>query len=384
MIRHVGRGSPRSLIIIAFAISAVAIMLAAPALTILDTDASLKDGRAGYCIKMDNPSESDIENYSVEDKEIRILESGFIMLNIINMGLFESNVAVDDYKTSDAEGTKIEAGNKSIGQTAVEEVNAKRTTITLTSTESGNLLAADIAPNYKEAASAIESFFGATISEGDIIKVTGDIMKREARYTYTHLANVTDTSYVFTEKITSDYIIFDINAKIELSKAGMIGGKTIDFKTNLQLMREVKTEYDYGETKYADLTPSSPCTERIGPLKNHFVEGSTKFIVDSEEYAIKPGTSDAESKESITYIMNETEVAEYVILLQNKVNNIPGSNINVTVDKTYEKADELYNEIVIKVAGEKVLESLGIIAAVIGVIVLIAIIVIIIIVKKKK
>ncbi|MBE6523642.1 MAG: hypothetical protein E7Z65_02035 [Thermoplasmata archaeon] len=106
-------------------------------------------------------------------------------------------------------------------------------------------------------------------------------------------------------------------------------------------MKEVKTEYDYGETKYSDLTPSSPCTEKIGPLKNHFVEGSTKFIVDSKEYAIKPVTSEAESKKSITYIMNETEVAEYVILLQNKVNNIPGSNINVTVDKTYEKKEEV-------------------------------------------
>ncbi len=43
-------------------------MLVVPALTILDTDASLKDDRAGYCIKMDNPTESDIENYSVKDR----------------------------------------------------------------------------------------------------------------------------------------------------------------------------------------------------------------------------------------------------------------------------------------------------------------------------
>jgi len=96
----------------------------------------------------------------------------------------------------------------------------------LTATESGNLLTSDIAPNYKDAADAVEGYFGTTISEGDKITITGDIMKREVRYTYIHLANVTDTSYVFTEKVTSDYMIFDINTKIKLDKTEMIGGKT--------------------------------------------------------------------------------------------------------------------------------------------------------------
>lgn len=69
---------------------------------------------------MDNPTESDIENYSVKDKDIRILESGFIMLNIFNMELFESKVTVENYKTSDAEDSKIEAKDKTICQTTVK------------------------------------------------------------------------------------------------------------------------------------------------------------------------------------------------------------------------------------------------------------------------
>lgn len=384
MTRRVGTGSSRSLVIIAFAVSAVAMMLASPALTILDTDASLKDDKAGYCIKMDNPSESDIENYLVEDKEIRILEASYIMLNIFNIGLFETEVSADFYKTSDAEGAKIEAGAKAISQTTVEEVYATKAVITLTATEPGNLFISDVAPNYRDAADAIGSYFGTTVSEGDRIIITGDITKREARYDSTHLANVTDTSYVFSSKASSDYIIYKIDTRIELCKAGIIGGKTIGFKTNSQLMKTADTEYDYGGTKYADLTPASPCTVKVGPSKNHFVEGSTKFIVDNKEYAIEPSTSGGESKEGTTYIMNETVVAEYVILLQNKVNVIPASSVNVTVDKTYEKAEELYSEIVITVAGEKVLESIGIIAAVIAAIVLIVIIVIIIMVKRKK
>ena len=48
MNRHSTTGSSRSFMIVAFALTAVAMMLAVPALTMLDTDAALKDDKAGY------------------------------------------------------------------------------------------------------------------------------------------------------------------------------------------------------------------------------------------------------------------------------------------------------------------------------------------------
>ncbi len=370
------------------AVAAALMMLAVPIVTSVDSDASLKEDKAGYSIKMVNPTDAEIATYdqSCEDKSDEVYDASNIFIGIFNVDLFETtSLTTSSYKVNIADGTKVNSGSVDFiedNELFVENLIWKATAV-----ENGTIIDPEFQNpffNYSKAISAIKSYFGTNISIGDKVTITGKINVRTAVNLSNYYGEVDSTHSVIYEYCNTAYYIADIDVTIGLIKAGEDVGKTISFRSDSSFSIFLKVTYDYKGVAYKDLTSTSPCTITYKASIMNFAKGSSYYTVNGTDYSIDFIGTKEKTEDTYANIVSNTatDLDNYKAMIA----AIPASTANVTVAKTYEDAQSLYNSVVIGVAGEEVasfiLILVGIFVAII--LIIVAILVVIYFIRKKK
>lgn len=373
------------------AMFAVAIMLAVPILTAVDTDAAFEKGEAGLCKTLNNPTNAEVSKYMVGTSRADVVTedigtSLFMCLFRVNTALFDEPTAtVATLNIKDYMG--VEIGDDWTDMLSGREVTAESVSIEYTATGSGELLDASYDnefSNYKDAYDAIKAYFGDSVSIDDKLTVTGTIKSRHAFKDTTNFAAVDDTKNVMKDEKQVHFILYDTDVSIAFTHGGET--KTISFRSNQSFEFTRTTSVDYKGKAYTDLTASDKCD--ISYLDSYDYEaGSTYYKVNGTDCKVKDEMTPLapEENQPVEFITNN-EIQSELNGMKLIVNNNPASSGNVTVDKTYDAAKSAYSALGAEVMIDDLL--LIIVAVVIGVVILIlllvAAIVIVVIVKKKK
>jgi hypothetical protein len=375
-------GSSRSKLAISFAVLAVMMMLAAPVLTAVDTEATFTKDNAGYSIIMKNPTVLETEKYDAGDKVIEINAAANVFTKIFNFSAFGTpTVETDTYNITLAEGYTIEPTQQDFFM--VEDLSASNVKMVYTAEEDGILMDYEfLADDYKKAANAVRNYFGNEVKEGDRLTITGKIVAREAVFYGFSYAAVDDKHSVEKDGAISIYLIFDIDVTVGLLEAGSEVGKTFTFTSDNKFMAFNSITYDYGTTKYSDVTEDTVCTVTYSDYEKAFVHGSSHYTVDGTNYNVEYTTPESGSEEVYAYIETDSEVN--LNSEKASISSIPSSSGNVTVGKTYDDANNAYSEIVVQVVGQDIMDGLLLIGIAILVLVVIVIVIVIIIARKSK
>jgi hypothetical protein len=371
---------PRSVTAAIFAVAATLMMLAVPMATVVDTDATFANDTAGYCIKMVDPTDEEIDKYNVFSKGSGLTLASEIFLKIFDLTIFDlTEVVTGSYKYDTAMGSKYEA--RAIDQSLVYEVYATEVKLVYTAQKDGKLInSADYGPEYKTAAEAYAKFFGESISKGDRITVTGKITCRSASYLAYDYAAVDENHSVVTQGVNTEYFIYDIDVRIGLLRAGEEVGKLTSFQSNSKFMAFNEVRYDYHGTPYSQLTKDSPVTITFGKYDTSFVSGGSHYSVDGADYNVKYVPADSRTQETTAQI--ETDSNMNLDTLKELIWMIPASSGNVTVGKSYQESQEPYDAIVVEVVGQEIADLLMYLA--IGFIILLVVVIVIVLVIRQK
>ena len=389
MSTDIGAGkSSRKILTIVAAVLAVALMVAAPLITAVDTDAAFTPTDAGFLISSENPTDAEIFTYSGETRGGIYIDdnSTKVFLKIFNVGpgsIFgEPTVTQDKLTTKYGEGSQIESDT--VRSKMVDEMTAENVTMVFTATDSGELIpdGYEYLINYKDAADAIREFLGNSVSAGDTLTVKGSLKSRYATQSIVHYAAVDDTKSVVKDQADSFYYVYGVDVTIEL-KHGSNAAKTINFHSDKKYLLERDYNVDYKGKAYSDLQPGDMCRFVNDIDRYLFESGGSHFTVNGKDYGIEhtafPPTTVDQPVDIITDSTMNLDTLKAIIAL------IPASSGNVTVDKTYEALDKEMSAIASDVALDDILKFVLIGAAVvIGIFVIVILIIVIIIVKKKK
>ncbi len=376
-------GTPRHMMAVAFAVLAVAMMLAAPVLTSVSSDADFKIDQAGYAITMNDPTDAEIDKYATGSRAANIDDASYEFLFLFNLGIFEDPVATcSSYKYVEGGGEDYQS--RVADASYVYEVTADSVKMTYTANKTGALID-DYAVEddaSEKAAKAIKDYLGNEIDVGDKLTITGKVSSQTAYYETMEYASVDSTHSVLTKVIETVYHIYDIDVTIGLLKAGAGTGNTIEFKSNLKFMGYYDMTYDYYGVKYSDLKEGDPCKLTYGAQHSSFVQGSSHYTIADKDYPLPVVLNDGYSEETVTTITNDSEVNTN--LLNDFIKTLPDSSGNVTVGKTYGDAEALYNNIVMQVAVQEIIDMFLILAAIVAVIFIVIMIFVIILIRKRS
>ena len=382
-----GKRSRKILTIVA-AVLAVALMLAVPMITAVDSDAAFTPDDAGFLVKSENPTDAEILTYSGETRAQYLLaDNGVtVFLKIFDVGpggIFnDPTVTQDKFVVSYGEGSKLESN--SLRSEEDDELTVENVTMVFTASDDGVVIpeSYEYLINYQAAGDAIKEYFGNTVTAGDKLTVTGNIKSRYATLSTVNYASVDDTKSVVKDQHDSFYFVYSVDVTIEL-KSGSAAGKTIGFHSDKKYMLERDYNVDYKGKAYSDLQPGDMCRFVNDPDRYSFESGGSYFSVNGANYGIEhdafpPSTVD-QPVNFITDSEMNLDIAKAVIAA------MPGSSGNVTVTKTYEAVDTAVAEVAADVVLDDILKFvLIIVGVIIGIIVIIAILIIILVVRKSK
>lgn len=385
MSSDIGTGrKTRKILTVMAAVFAVAMMIAVPFLSAVDSEASFTAGEAGKCVTAKDASDAELTKYGLEIKSAYMTGGNGteIFLKIFNtFGPFGTpELSSDSYTVKDYSGIKVDSDRTD----AINGVEAtfEKVKMVYTATSGGALLH-DSYDDYKDAVAAIKAEFGDEISKDDKIIITGDIKSRIASKDIHNFAKVDDKNSVIKDSTESSYALWDVDVTIEFIHNG--NSKTISFYSNQKFQVDTEATYDYKGKEYKDLKEGDKYNVSYID-KYYFESGSTYYKVAGEEYKIdihKTPTSPKED-ETVSYITDE-EINFELNLYKKAAELIPDSEGNMTVGKDYADADSAYSDLAASVAMDDILKIvLIIVGVVIGIIVLVVILIIVLVVLKKK
>ena len=376
-------GALRSITAVTFAIFAVAMMLAAPVLTSIDSDADFKGDKAGYSITMINPTDEEIEKYDTGSKAVNIAEAAYTFMYLFNTSIFNTPEATSgSYKYVEANGENIEA--RTTNDFYVYEVSADSVRMTYTAAKAGSLIDDNAIENeYSEkVAEALKEYLGNEVGVGDKLTLTGKVSAQIAYNEEMDYASVDSSHSVRTKGLETIYHVYSIDATIGFVKAGSGAGSTVSFKSDLRFMGYYDLTYDYYGVKYSDLKEGSPCKLTFGDQHTSFLRGNSTYTIGEKDYPIYVITTDGYTEETETDIEKDSEVN--LNLINEYIETIPDSSGNVTVGKTYKDAEAPYDNVLMQVVVEEVLDVFLILAIVVGVVFVLILIFIVIHIRKKS
>ena len=373
------------------AVFAVALMLAVPVFTAVDTDAGFKEDEVGLLTSMDNPYDSELSKYLDTDRTSVMTkwDAPSLFMSLFNTptfyGVFGTpEITQEKLTVKDGMGVKVESDSaKEIG---VREMDATDVKMVFTAVGSGDLLVSgyDYLDNgYPEAGKAIIKYLGGTVSAGDVLTITGHIKSRCASEEDMNYAAVNDEKSVLKDGVDQWYCVYDVDVTIELKKSGASEGKSITFSSNLKYMKERKYTMDYKGKAYSDLQPTDLCKIVYDSDLYECISGSSNFSVDGTDYTIDYSDLPPTPVDQPVKILTNSEVK--LDTYREMIDDYPESAGNATVEKTYSAADSEFSAIVADVASDEILlVILIIVGVVIGIIVLVVVLVVLLVVLKKK
>lgn len=379
-----GIRSRRTLLSIAAALT-VSLMLISPTLIAVDTDASFTKDEAGYLIKADNPTDSELEKYTI-NKENEIDSASEMFTKVFNVFVLDKpETETGFFSAIISNGRAIESdGTSALGTTEIATEGLRNVYTANSDGDLINPLIEQSSTYYRQAAAAIEAYLGDKINEGDRIIVTGELSQKIA-YTSTYsYAAVDSTHSVKDEGCETLYCVQKMDVKIELTRAGENEGRSIQFISNIKFMMVDDIDFDYKGAKYSDLTPSSPCRINHGASSFSFESGSAKYVVDGKEYPVKFQGGDSWSEETTADIWLNSDVN--LKHFRDAIDDIPASSGNVTVSKSYQDAEQEFGKVMAEIVEKTIIDLfmsfLIPIIVILAIFAVIIIVVLVIIVKK--
>ena len=372
------------------AVFAVAVMLAVPILTAVDTDAAFDKGEAGLCISAENPTDAELVEYGFNERDTLLTYNAgfklFAKIFLFAYGPFNVPTATSEtFTIKDYEG--IEIGEDSGRFITGYETSAEKVTIEYTAIAAGELLDSDYDSEYSdyyEAYKAVKAYFGNDVSIGDKVTFTGTIKAKHAVKDTTNFASVDGTKYVAKDSKADNYYLYDIDVSIVFTHGGE--SKTISFYSNQSYECVRATDIDYKGKAYADLKDGDKCDMTYKDTYT-YESGSSYYKVDDEKYKIKNEMVPVspEKNQPVEFFTNaemQTELNGVKLMIK----NCPDSSGSVTVDKTYDGVKSAYSALGAEVMVDDLLLTIVLIGVGVGALILILVVVIIIVlvVKKKK
>jgi len=360
----------------------VAMMLAVPAMASFDSDAELNETEAGFSIKMVNPTESEISDFSYESKASDVLRSAGLITDIFRDNNYsDPTVTADSYTKKWAEGLKLRSDY--LESTYTQYTEAGGVTITYTATSAGDLVKNYVSDDYEDAAAAIKAYFGNEVAIGDVLKFTGKTMTEISYKSKGEFAKVSDGVRVYKSTSETEYIICDIDLTVSFTHGGQT--KTIEGKANFKYMLERSLECNYHGTAYSDLTGSSPCTIEYGPDKYSLMKGDITFKVDGKDYSFDHRMTPRSNYDTTANLLTDEMLNSSLTGMKAQAAAIPAGTDNVTVGREYSDAEAMYDDVMLEVAGKDILKIvLIVIGVILAIILVIVLIVIILLVRRSK
>ena len=380
----------RRIMIVMAVVFAVALMVAVPVFTVVDTDAEVSDDSAGYSISMTNPNDDDFASYVTyvggKGKIQNIEDASDIFLRIFNLGGLVPTFTSQSYSLTYAEGAKYTSEQSS--EITDVEVSADGIVMEYTFAADGDLIDPDASLNseYVPAINAIKVLFGDTVGNGDVLKITGKVNTKNASQEELNFVAVNGTHSIYKDGDAQFYYVADIDVTIEFIHSGASVGR-IHYRADDRYLADSAVKYDYNGVAYSDLTPLTPCKVLYSTASFDYEAGSARYTVGDTEYRVGHTSTAVEID---TYADVRANTDWNLNDFRTTINGIPAPSAdgNVKVDKTYDGAEDAFASTVLDVVGDDLLKIILIAVGVfIGAVVLIIVLVIVLVVvlsKKKK
>ena len=365
------------------AVVAVAMMLAVPVFTAVDTDAAFTNDKAGYSVVLTDPSDAELTSLGLDKAEMLLdgLGSG---MQIFDTSLYgEPTVTADSFGATTAQGQKITDDSRIY--TTVSNVEGKNVKITLTALAAGKLISSSTtewSDEMKTAASKIAEYIGPNINIGDKIEITGKIREETAYQMETEYKLLDGNKCIIDKAEITTYGFDDTDVTLKVTFASDGSSKEIQYRSTVKGTAVSKNMYEYKDedikvgTKY----------ETKWTVDTAF-SGDTYFKVDGKDYTlVSDDVVPAPGEGTVTeYDFIDQSLMVVSPFLKEEIENLPESSDGVSVDKTYSGLESAYDGVIMDAVGNDILKTiLIIVGVVIGVIVLIVILIIVLIVLKKK
>ncbi len=377
----------RKIMTVFAAVFAVAVMLAVPLLSAVDSEASFTSGEAGYCVTATNATDTELSNYGLLSKEYYLANNPgtVVFMKIFNLSplLFTSkSLTAETYNLKSYDGMKIESDRT---QTySGHEYSFEKVSMEYTSSTSGTLLIDESSyDDYNAAIAAIKAEFGNIVSVDDKLTITGTIKNRIAGKNTVDFAKVDDTNSVVKGSTNTVFAIFDIDVTITFKH--LDSTKSVTFTSSQKFQVDTEATYDYKGKAYSDLKEGDKYDVSYMD-KYYFESGSSCYKVDGTEYKIdiKKDPSYPETDQPVVFA-TDANVQYRMNLLKAEIELLPASAGNVTIGKSFSDVDSAYTDVMAAVAIDDIMKIvLIVIGVIVAIAVIIALIIVVLIVKKSK
>ena len=370
----------RRIMTIVAAVFAVAVMMAVPFLTVVESDADFTKEEAGYRYELDNPTAEELTAFEV-DKKDAIWGSVRSYLNLFDLNNFSVTVTSESFIYVKAEGREI--NSDSVIAIYVSEITAENTVITLTAKSDGVLINPNIEDLSKEkqaAANAIKTYFGGNeVTKDETIEITGLVKMRIAEQEENEFKLLDGNKFVVSKDTISSYGVGDTDLNVKRVSID----KTIKLVSDLKGVGIDESKWEYAS---ADIVVGTSYTVKNTVERTY--KGDTYYTVDGTDYTLvkedldpNPDYQDTVQAEDI-HDQASMKVSDS---FKNKIDALPSSSGNATVDKTYDAAESAFDSVVMAAVGDDILKIILIgLGIFFGILVLIAVILAIYFVLRKK
>ena len=224
------------------AVFAVVVMLAVPMFAAVDTDADFTKESAGYCVRLDDPT--DLQMAKVPTSKSFLIRTALEPeLEIFNQLIFvDPVVEVGAFTAVIASGEKVDADKTTYLQDM--EVEAKNVKITYTAKSAGSPVSSSSDEKNKQAAEAIKAVFGETVAKDDKLVITGDMKIKGAKQVDSECTLLDGGKYVYSKETTAAYVVYDIDMTVKLVKTNSTE-KTISMFSDLRGVSTNEYTYEY-------------------------------------------------------------------------------------------------------------------------------------------
>ena len=278
-------------------------------------------------------------------------------------------------------GEKIESN--SVTDLITDEIFTDQITITITAKENGKLIDSSIEyypADMKAAAAAIEDYLGEDVVVGDKVVITGKINWRYSEQSTDEYKLLDGGKCVIDENVSTYYIVDDTDLDVKFVSSGL--------EKSFKIVSDVKgmfvSEWEY---KYDSETITTGTGYTAKNTVSSTYSGGSHFTVNGKDYDLDLDPKARPEKKGTAVLLEQSSTMVFDNTLKQRIDKLPATTGNITVDKTYDAAETVFGEVVVDAVGDDLLKLLLIIGGVIlGVIVLIIILIIVLVVvlKKKK
>ncbi len=370
----------RKILTIMAAVFAVAMMLAAPLIVAVDTDADLTKDEQGYCVTYTNPTKDQMPDLIKIGLVMDALMSDMVFFNV---DIFEDVAISDDPITIKmAKGDKIDSDTDKLIMD--EEVSADKITITITATEDGTLIDpyVEYMPKvFQDAAAAIKAVMGNEVKAGDVVKITGSLNVKMASQGETKYNLINDSFCVVDKRTSSAYYVKNNDLTLSF-KHGSAEEVSIKLYSNLKGMYGDELTYEYESTPI-ELGTKYTVKDKVSTLN---VTGDTYYTVKDKDYTVVSEPLPAPDRQDAVKVSDLHKQSSITTQeVKDEIALLPAAADNITVDKTYGGAESAFDSVVMDAIGNDILKIvLIIVGVVVAVIILIIILIVVLLVKKKK